>query len=179
MRINITFRHVESSDDLKEYAEQRLKKLKKYADGPMDVNVVLTVEKFRNTAEVVISGDGIRAAAKEMHEDMKAAIDLVSDKIEKQLKKFREKLKTRNKRQAAASKGATPPAPEISEAGSAEVPEEIIHVEKLEYKPMSVEEAVAQLQVLGQDFIVFTNAETNKINVIYWRKDGTLGLIEP
>ncbi len=179
MRINITFRHVESSDELKEYAEQRLKKLKKYADGPMLVNVVLTVEKFRNTAEVVISGDGIRAAAKEMHEDMKAAIDLVSDKIEKQLKKYRDKLKTRSKRQAAARKVTTRPAPEISNKTDRDSLEEIIQVEKLEYKPMSVEEAVAQLQVLGEDFIVFTNAETNKINVIYWRKDGTLGLIEP
>ncbi len=179
MRINITFRHVESSDELKEYAEQRLQKLKKFVDGPMLVNVVLTVEKYRNTAEVVISGDGIRAAAKEIHEDMKAAIDLVSDKIEKQLKKFRDKLKTKNKRLAAATKGTKPPTPEISESKPEDAMEEIIHVEKLEYKPMSVEEAVEQLQVLGRDFMVFNNAETNKINVIYWRKDGTLGLIEP
>ncbi len=176
MRINLTFRHVESSDALKEYAEQRLKKLKKYADGPMDVNVVLSVEKFRHTAEVVISGDGIRAAAKEVQDDMKAAIDLVSDKIEKQLKKY--KKKQRSKRPTGQGVAT---AQLIEETTSEEFGdlEEVIRLEKMEAKPMSVEEAVAQLQVLDRNFIAFVNADTNQVNVLYWRDDGALGLIEP
>ncbi len=172
MQLNVTFRHLESSDDLRDYAEQRLQKLKKYADGPMKVNVVLSVEKFRNVAEVVISGDGIRAAAKEEHDDMKAAIDLVSDKIEKQLKKYREKLLSKR---GTAQPGVAP-AP-VTESEQQDF--QVIHVEKAEAKPMSVEEAVAQLQILDRDFIVFMNADTNAVNVVYWRKDGTLGLIEP
>ncbi len=175
MRINVTFRHVDSSDALKEYAEQRLKKLKKYIEGPMDVNVVLSVEKFRHTAEVVISGDGIRAAAKEVQEDMKAAIDLVSDKIEKQLKRYREKLRSKR----VTPQGLQAPAPPVAEHEAAAEVGEVIRTEKMAAKPMSVEEAVAQLQVLDRDFLVFTNADTNQVNVIYWRKDGALGLIEP
>ncbi len=173
MRITLTYRNVESSDALKEYVEQRLKKLKKYIDGPMDVNVVLSAEKFRKTAEVVMSGDGIRAAAKEVQEDMRAAIDLVSDKIEKQLKRYREKLRSKR----TTTQGSQPVSVSPMEAASDE--EAVIHAEKMEAKPMSVEEAVAQLQVLDRDFIVFTNADTNQVNVIYWRKDGALGLIEP
>ena len=172
MQLNVTFRHMEPADELKEYVEQRFKKLKKYADSPMKINVVLSVEKFRNSAEVVISGDGIRAAAKEEHQDMKAAIDLVSDKIEKQLKKYREKLV--NKRGSEPTAPATPqPAMEGQEADF------LIHVEKIESKPMTVEEAVEQLQLQGSTFFAFLNADTNRVNVVHWRKDGTLGLIEP
>ncbi len=173
MRISLTYRNVESSDALKEYVEQRFKKLKKYIDGPMDVNVVLSVEKFRQTAEVVMSGDGIRAAAKEVQEDMRAAIDLVSDKIEKQLKRYREKL--RNKR----TSGQAPHQPADDAPVTTEPEETVIQAEKMQAKPMSVEEAVAQLQLLDRDFIVFPNADTNQVNVVYWRKDGALGLIEP
>jgi len=176
MRINVTFRHLDASDTLREYVEQRFKKIKKYVDGPMDVDVVLSVEKFRQAVQVVISGDGVRAAAREEQNEMRTAIDLVSDKIEKQLKKYKEKI--HNKR------GSTP----LSEPSSLEAPpplgiEEgnfhVINTEKMPSKPMAVEEAAAQLQVLDQDFMMFTNAETDAVNVLYWRKDGTLGLVEP
>lgn len=176
MRINVTFRHLDASDTLREYVEQRFKKIKKYVDGPMDVDVVLSVEKFRQAVQVMISGDGVRAAAKEEQNEMRAAIDLVSDKVEKQLKKYKEKI--RNKR------GAAP----VSKPSSLEVPQslgieeldfQVINTEKMPSKPMAVEEAAAQLQVLDQDFMMFTNAETDAVNVLYWRKDGTLGLVEP
>ncbi len=172
MRVNVTFRHTDHSDELREYAENRLKKLKKYSDGPMVVNVVLSVEKFRNIAEVVVTGDGIRAAAKEEQDDMKAAIDLLSDKIERQLRKFREKI--RSKRGAQGQEGAPEgPGQEVDESF------QVIRVEKMDSKPMSPDEAVDQLTILGRSFLVFRNAQTNEINVLYWRKDGTLGLIEP
>ena len=173
MRIKVTFRHLDQSDELRQYAENRLQKLKKYSDGPMDVNVVLSTEKFRHSAEVVISGDGIRAAAKEEQEDMKAAIDLVSDKIERQLKKYRDKLISRRN---AASHAQPAPAEAVASEPEAD---EIITVEKMNSKPMIVDEAVDQLQILGRQFLPFRNAETNEINVVYWRNDGTLGLIEP
>ncbi len=174
MRINVTFRHLDQSDELRQYAENRLGKLKKYCDGPMDVNVVLTSEKFRQCAEVVISGDGIRAAAKEEQDDMKAAIDLVSDKIERQLKKYRDKQIKRRSQSSRIEK------PDVRRNDFAEYEEdEIITVEKMISKPMIVDEAVDQLQILGRQFLPFRNAETNEINVVYWRNDGTLGLIEP
>jgi len=175
MRIKVTFRHLDHSDELRQYAENRLQKLKKYSDGPVDVNVDLSSEKFRQSAEVIISGDGIRAAAKEEQEDMKAAIDLVSDKIERQLKKYRDKMVSRRKPSSLAQapiKGETA-------AHADHEDDEIITVEKMDAKPMVVDEAVDQLQILGRQFLPFHNAETNKINVVFWRSDGTLGLIEP
>ncbi len=175
MRINVTFRHLDQSDELRQYAENRLQKLKKYSDGPMDVNVVLSSEKFRQSAEVVISGDGLRAAAKEEQEDMKAAIDLVSDKIERQLKKYRDKM---IKRRSSAPSHA--PAAAKGESSFSEYDDDqIITVEKMNAKPMIVDEAVDQLQILGRQFLPFRNAETNEINVVFWGNDGTLGLIEP
>jgi len=178
MQINVTFRRLDPSDELREYAENRLQKLKKYADGPIDVNVVLSVEKFRQTAEVVISGDGMRAAAKEEQNEMRAAIDLVSDKIYKQLRRYKEKIRSKRgpgpvSEEPAALSGI-PPSPETAKEGSY-----VITTKKMDAKPMAVDEAAAQFQSLNQNFMMFTNAETNEINVIYWRSDGILGLVEP
>ncbi len=176
MQINVTFRRLDPSDALREYAENRLQKLKKYADGPMDVNVVLSVEKFRQTAEVVLSGDGIRAAAKEEQNEMRAAIDLVSDKIYKQLKRYKEKIRSKR----GSSSISEPALSDISpspETGKEDLG--IITTKKMDAKPMAVEEAAAQFQSLNQNFMMFANAETNAINVLYWRMDGTLGLVEP
>ncbi len=176
MRINVTFRHLDASDALREYVEQRFRKLKKYIDGPIDVNVVLSVEKFRQAVQVVVSGDGVRAAAREVQNEMRSAIDLVSDKVEKQLKRYKEKI--RNKRgPAPVSEPSSLVVQSSLETGQEEF--QVISTEKMASKPMAVEEAAAQLQVLDQDFMVFTNAETDAVNVLYWRKDGTLGLIEP
>lgn len=171
MQINVTFRNLDHSDGLREYAEAKLQKLEKHSDGPMDVNVVLRSEKFRNSAEVVVSGDGIRAAAREVQDDMKAAIDLVSDKIERQLKKFRDKQ--RSKRNSTPA----PAAPHEDMVFDDEF--QVINVEKMEAKPMSVDEAVDQFHIMEKNFLVFFNADTNQLNVLYWRGDGALGLIEP
>ncbi|OPL14126.1 MAG: hypothetical protein AVO38_12260 [delta proteobacterium ML8_D] len=176
MQINVTFRRLEPSDALREYAENRLQKLNKYADGPIDVNVVLSVEKFRHTAEVTISGDGVRAAAKEEQNEMRAAIDLVSDKIYKQLKRYKEKIRSKRVAGSVAEPDLLDvlPSPETVKGGLG-----IITTKKMDAKPMAVEEAAAQFQSLNQNFMMFTNAETNAINVLYRRMDGALGLVEP
>ena len=173
MQINVTFRHMDHSEELKDYISDRFTRLKKYSDSPMNVNVVLTAEKFRKTAEVVITGDGIRAAAKQEHDDLRAAIDLVLDKIERQLKKFREKVKNRR----GGNQPQTPSA--ASTASESEDADQVIVIQKINTKPMSIEEAADQLQISGKDFLAFINAETNRVNVMYWRKDGGLGLLEP
>jgi len=176
MRINVTFRQMEKSDSLREYVELKLKKLEKYCDGPMDVNVVLSVEKFRHVAEVVISGDGIRAAAKEVQGDIRPAVDLVSDKIEKQLKKFREKLLDKR----TSTHGMAPEVASGSDLSEIEKTSfKDIRIEKIDTKPMPVDEAVEQFRLSPKDFFVFRNMRTDSINVLYWRKDGELGLIEP
>ena len=92
MQTSVTFRHMEPSDALKNYVEERTSRLTKYIDRPMDSQVTLTVQKFRQIADVVINADGLRIAGQEAHEDMYAAIDLVMDKIERQVKKYKEKI---------------------------------------------------------------------------------------
>ncbi len=175
MQINVTFRHMEHSDELKDYINDRFARLKKYSDSPMNVNVVLTAEKFRKTAEVVITGDGIRAAAKQEHDDLRAAIDLVLDKIERQLKKFREKVKNRR----STGQGAVPTSAVYDSESEADDEDQVIIIQKIDPKPMSIEEAADQLQISGKGFLAFINSDTNRVNVIYWRKDGRLGLLEP
>ena len=174
MQINVTFRHTKPSEELKEYVRERYSKLMKYSDSPMNVNVVLSSEKFRNTAEVVVAGDGIRAAAKQEHEDLRAAIDLVLDKIERQLKKFRDKIKNRR-----YSTGSAESAGKAEYAAEEADQEPVITIQKVNPKPMSIEEAADQLQISGSGFLAFLNADTNRVNVVYWRKDGGLGLLEP
>ncbi len=174
MQINVTFRHTKPSEDLKEYVKERYSRLTKYSDSPMNIHVVLSAEKFRNTAEVVVSGDGIRAAAKQEHDDLRAAIDLVLDKIERQLKKFREKIK--NRRYAS---GSSVENRSVETAAEDAGQEPVITITKINPKPMSIEEAADQLQISGSGFLAFLNADTNRVNVIYWRKDGGLGLLEP
>lgn len=175
MKITVKFRHFDQTDEeaakLVDYVEKRMQKLSKYSNGIMDVMVVLSTEKFRHSAEVLVVGDGIRAAAKEESTDMLTAIDLLSDKIEKQIKRFKERLQER--------KGA--PAIEVTAGGERRSAEDIAFVtpEKLDTKPMSIEEAVDQFQILGGDFMAFHNASTGSMNVLYWRKDGGLGLIQP
>jgi len=177
MQINVTFRHTYQSEGLKDYVNEKFAKLKKYSDSPMNMHVVLSSEKFRHTAEVVVSGDGIRAAAKQEHDDLKAAVDLVLDKIERQLKKFREKVKTKKRHPGHGTVSAAPASDVPGE--ETEDDEQVITIEKISPKPMSIEEAADQLQISGKDFLAFLNAHSSQVNVIYWRKDGGLGLLEP
>jgi len=168
MDIQVTFRHTEPMESLRSYAEEKISKVKKYLDTPAEAHIVLTVEKFRHQADVTLSVDGTVIKAVEETEDMYSAIDQVLDKIEKQLKKHLSKLRGRR------------PEGEVEESITEEELEEpIIEVERLVAKPMDPEEAAMQINLTNQDFIVFRNAKSQEINVLYKKKDGNLGLIEP
>jgi len=174
MDITVTFRHTEPMESLKAYAEEKVSKLKKYLDYPMEAHVVLTVEKFRHQADVTISVNGTRIKAVEETGDMYSAIDQVMDKIEKQIKRHLSKIRSRR---SDNIKGEDALASE--EANSAVQEEPTIEVEKMVAKPMDVEEAAMQLDVMGGEFLVFRNAKSLEINVIYKRRDGNLCLIVP
>ena len=168
MDIQVTFRHTEPMESLRSYAEEKISKVKKYLDTPAEAHIVLTVEKFRHQADVTLSVDGTVIKAVEETEDMYSAIDQVLDKIEKQLKKHLSKLRGRR------------PEGEVEESiTEGELEEPIIEVERLVAKPMDPEEAAMQINLTNQDFIVFRNAKSQEINVLYKKKDGNLGLIEP
>jgi putative sigma-54 modulation protein len=161
-------------ESLKAYAEEKVSKLKKYLDYPMEAHVVLTVEKFRHQADVTISVNGTRLKGVEETGDMYSAIDQVMDKIEKQIKRHLSKIRSRR---SDNIKGEDALASE--EANSAVLDEPSIEIEQMVAKPMDAEEAAMQLQVTGKEFLVFRNARSLEINVIYKRRDGNLGLIEP
>lgn len=174
MDITVTFRHTEPIESLKAYAEEKVSKMKKYMDYPIEASVVLSVEKFRHQADVTISVNGTRIKAVEETGDLYSAIDQVMDKIEKQIKRHLAKIRSRRPENI---KGEDALASE--EATSTGLEEPIIEVEPLVAKPMDPEEAGMQLNMSEKEFLVFRNAKSLEINVIYKRRDGNLGLIEP
>jgi len=179
MRVNVTFRHMESSDPVRSYVEDKLMRVKKYIDEPVDAQVALSVEKkIRHKVEVMLTAKGITIKATDQTEDMYAAIDGVVDKLESQLKRYKEKIKRHKplsggERQVAKTVFA---AQSIDEGHAEPV---IIKTDKFHVKPMSVEEAVMQMDLLDKEFLVFTDANSSDINVVYRRKDGNYGLIVP
>ncbi len=175
MQTSVTFKNLDSSEHLKNYVSDKLDRFDRLLDNPAGANVVLRVEKFRHIAEINISGDRMTINGKEETEDMYSAIDMVLDKLEKQIKKGKEKI--RERRSKAKAKGQTTSgetAAELEDDQPAQV-----KVKNIEYKPMDVDEAVLQMDLTSDSFLVFTNARTDQINVLYRRNDGDLGLIQP
>ncbi|MGC9195669.1 MAG: ribosome hibernation-promoting factor, HPF/YfiA family [Syntrophobacteraceae bacterium] len=177
MQINISFRHIESSDAVKLYVEDKLSRLKKYLEEPIEAHVVLRGEKFRRLAEVSVDASGVRLNGTEETDDMYSSIDLLVDNLEAQAaRKSREKISRRRSSGPVKELGAA-----IEPNGPAEdnVQEpRVIRAEQVHAKPMHIDEAVMQLNLTSKDFMVFTNRSTNRVNVLYKRKDGNIGLIE-
>ncbi len=172
MQINITFRHLDSSEGLKEYVQKRIGKLEKYFYGPVEANVILRAEKFRQQAEVILIGDGYTINGKEETADMYEAIDLVVAKLESQIKRLREKRKNR--------KRGSKEIPSKTETETLLETEELpLEVQRVYVKPMSVEEALEQLKKREEEFLVFNNADTQTVNVLYRKGDGSYILILP
>lgn len=178
MNISFTFKNFEPSDHLKGYAEKRFEKVAKYvSDSEADLQVNLQVDKFRHKADVILNADSIHISAYEASEDMYSTVDMVLDKLEAQLRKMREKMKSRSK------KGRGKKMVQMNVLSFADAPSEdpptIIGTDEYVPKPMSVDEAAMQLDALENEFLVFRNAETEGVNVIYKRKNGDYGLIDP
>ncbi len=174
MQTSVTFKNIDSSENLRSYISEKLDRFDKFLDNPAEANVVLSTEKFRHIAEVKIKGDRLSIKGKEETEDMYSAIDLVLDKIEKQIKKNKQK----NREHRSSGKPSVRDIMSEAAAGGAEsVPREV-KIKNIEYKPMDVDEAVMQMDIINDDFLVFTNARTDDVNVLYRRKDGNYGLIQ-
>ncbi len=177
MDITVTFRHTEPTESLKAYAEEKVSKIDKYLDSPAEVYVVLSVEKFRHQADVSISVNGTWIKGVEETGDMYSAIDQVMDKIEKQVKRHISKVRGRRSENL---KSEPETATEDADEATGFIQDEpVIEIERMIAKPMDAEEAAMQLNLSKQDFLVFRNARSREINVIYKKGDGNLGLIEP
>ena len=177
MDITVTFRHTEPIESLKTYAEEKISKIKKYVDSPIEAHIVLTVEKFRHQADVTLNLNGTLIKAVEETVDMYSAIDQVMDKTEKQVKRHLSKI--RNHRSENLKSEDRSVIGETDDTMAFGQDETVIEVEKMVAKPMDPEEAAMQLNLSRQEFLVFRNAKSREINVIYKRSDGNLGLIEP
>ena len=176
MKMIIKGRHMEVTPALRAYAEEKIGRVAKILDSMiMSAEVELFTERNPSiengqVAEVTVYTKGHVIRAKEASPDMYAAIDLVSEKLERQVRKFKTKVFDRHKSAGAMPPVAVPPLE--TEPG-------IVKKKALELKPMSAEEAILQLELLGHDFFVFSAAETGDVNVLYRRHDGDYGLIEP
>ena len=172
MRIIITGRNIEVTEGLKSAVEERLSKLEKYFTKDVDVNVTLSVEKERKKIEVTIPMKGTIIRSEQVSNDMYVSIDLVEEVIERQLKKYKNKIVDRKQ-------GGYGFKQEFLEKEYDDEEVNIIKTKKFEIKPMYPEDACIQMELLGHSFFVFMNAETEEISVVYKRKDGKYGMIEP
>jgi putative sigma-54 modulation protein len=171
MQILVRGKNIEVTPALRGYVEKKLRKLAKFEQHFGDAQVTLTVEKGSHRVEVTIPVDGMILRGEETTGDMYASVDLVVDKLEKQMEKYKGKLRRRR----VVAEGLP------YEADDHEDDKEfrVVRTKRFTLKPMAVEEAVMQMNLLGHNFFVFTNAENEQVNVVYRRKDGNYGLIEP
>ena len=174
MRIKITGRNIELTEGLKAAVEDKLAKLEKYFTPDTDVYVTLSVEKERQKVEVTIPMKGNYIRSEQVSNDMYVSIDLVEEVIERQLKKYRTKLVTKQQNVTSVFKQEF-----LDEHSDEDEEIKIIRTKKFDVKPMYPEDACVQMELLGHDFFVFINAETEDVNVVYKRKGSTYGLIEP
>ncbi len=178
MQIDITFKNIDPTDALKDYASKRLSKLEKYIDRPSEIHVVLSVEKRRHKADVTLSADGVMINAVEITEDLYSAIDMVMDKLDRQVKKHKEKLQGGKKGLAKAPLADMADIP-VKAAAAKKKKAKIVYEKDYPIKPMSVEDAIMQMDASHGHFIVFQNNDSKQVSIIYKRQDGDFGLVEP
>ncbi|MGI6161126.1 MAG: ribosome hibernation-promoting factor, HPF/YfiA family [Christensenellales bacterium] len=170
MKISIRGKNMEVSNYLRDVVMKKTAKLEKYFKPDTEIYVTLSVERSRHIAEVTIPFDGVMIRGEEVTGDMYASIDNVLDKLEKQITRHRTKLY--KKLREGAFDNSRPDEGEMHRG-------KVVRTKRFAIKPMATEEAVMQLELLGHDFFVFLNSDTDEVNVLYLRKDGNYGLIEP
>lgn len=174
MKYIISGHNIDVTEGIKSAVQAKLGKLDKYFTNETEVTVTLSVEKDRQKIEVTIPVKGSIIRAEEVSTDMYASIDLIEETIERQLRRYRKKLIDKHK---APKENFT--AAYIEEEYGDEEGVRIVKSKKFGIKPMDAEEACVQMELLGHNFFVFLNAETDEVNVVYKRKNGAYGLIEP
>ncbi|WP_202708685.1 ribosome hibernation-promoting factor, HPF/YfiA family [Sporosalibacterium faouarense] len=173
MKITVSGKNMDVTDALRNTVEKKLNKLEKYFNEDVEVNATVSVEKNRHIFEVTIPFTKNILRAEEITDDMYASIDRSVDILERQIRKHKTKLQKR------FHNGDTIRFENVSLLQEEDDEPKIVKTKKFAMKPMDEEEAVLQMELIGHSFFVFRNAETNEVNVVYKRKDGDYGLIEP
>jgi putative sigma-54 modulation protein len=174
MNVTVTFRHVDPTPALRQHAEEKLQRLKKYLHRPVDAHVILSVSKERHTAEVTLNADHESMFAKEVTHDLYSAIDLAVSKLEHQAQRVKEKREDHKGHGRGVGLDPGGPAAD-ADAGTGR---RIVVSQRLTGKPIPVDEARSQLERSGDEFLAFINSATHSMAVLYRRKDGSYGLIE-
>lgn len=192
MHIDITGRQVAITPALRKFAEEKLAKLERLLDGPLEVHVVLAVEKHRHLAEIQVKSRTALLSGMRETGDLYASIGDVAAKLERQALKHKEKMRSHKKR--AARKGEAPEAPAraatpararpkaapAAAASAASLPKRrVFRSERYRLKPLTTEDAALELEAAGDEILVYRDASTYRVNVVYRRKDGHFGVIDP
>lgn len=179
MNVSVSGKNVQVTPALREHAERRISKVQKYFDDgrPLRADVVLSTEREHHIAEVTIQVGSLLVRGVAKTDDMYVSIDSAVDRIARQVRKYKTRINRKLQDATRAAQAAAEPAVEERDA-EAEEPR-VVRVKRFAFKPMTVDEAILQMELLGHDFFVFTDAETDEVNVLYRRRDGNYGLIEP
>ncbi|MEK4908990.1 ribosome hibernation-promoting factor, HPF/YfiA family [Niallia sp. FSL M8-0099] len=180
MNFNIRGENIEVTPAIREYVEKKISKLERYFSESPDAQVNVNLKTYNDKTskvEVTIPMSQLLLRAEEDHIDMYAAIDLISDKLERQIRKHKTKVNRKHREKGNLNElfGSYESTPNVEEE---EQELEIVRQKRFNLKPMDSEEAILQMDLLGHNFFVYTDAETNNTNIVYKRKDGKYGLIE-
>ena len=167
MKVTVIAKNIELTPALKEMVEKKISKLEKYFGPNVEARATLSVQKNRQRVEVTIPFNGVILRGEEVTDDMYKSIDLVEEKLVRQIRKQRTKLSRKNN------------SVEFKNEDTDEDTSRIVKTKSFNVKPMSADEAVLQMELLGHSFFVYQDADTNNVSVVYKRKDGNYGLIEP
>ncbi len=178
MEINVRGKNIEATPALVDYANKKLSKLEKHFEKSTDAQVVLSVIREEHIVEVTLNFNGLILRGEESTGDMYASIDMVVDKLERQVKKYKTRMSKTLRQRGVRIISEKHAAIEAEERMEEEAPK-VVKTKRFSLKPMTVEEAIMQMDLLGHNFFVFGNADDDSVSVVYKRKDGDYGLIEP
>ncbi|MFC0470627.1 ribosome hibernation-promoting factor, HPF/YfiA family [Halalkalibacter kiskunsagensis] len=183
MRFNIRGENLEVTDALRDFIIKKVEKLERYFDGSITTEVQVKLKVYENDTkvEITIPLKSLLLRAEEQHENMYAAIDLIVDKLERQVRKYKTKVNRKPRQEKAVNKQQSNAVLLMEPEVETECQEEgiqVVRTKRFNLKPMDTEEAVLQMNMLGHQFFVFTDAETSMTNIVYQRNDGKYGVIE-
>lgn len=168
MQLAVRGKNIEITNALRDYVEKKVGKIERFVDQPVNAQVNLYVERGRHVVEVTAALNGLILRGEEATGDMYSAIDLVADKLERQLQRYKARLRRRGR-----ENGVSEDLPAAEPEGA------VVKTKRFPIKPLSLDEAMIQMDLVSHDFFVFTNSDSNQVNVLYRRKDGNYGLLQP
>jgi len=179
MQVAVTFRHMDSTDALKDYASDKVGKVTKYLSRATNAHVILCVEKLQHKAEVLIDAGGIHCRGEAHSENMYKSIDEATDKIVRQVKRYQQKIHNHKHDKRGQDLAVVHSILQVEEEEQErQNPPQIVEQKQIQARPMTVDEAIMQMDLIHNDFFIFQNVDSKQVNVIYRRENGRFGLIE-